>query len=57
MKRDIESILSVSLAAMEHPSTSITYTSKDESLVDIRVDDGVSDDAKDDSIPFTEGIP
>ena len=57
MKRDIKSILSVSLPAMDQPSTSILSTSLDVSLVYVRVDDVVSDDADDDSFPFTEGIP
>jgi hypothetical protein len=41
---------------MDQPSISVVSTSIDISLVGIRVDDCVSDDTKDDSIPFTEGI-
>jgi len=51
MNRDIKTLLSVSCAAIDQPSTSITFTNLDLSL-DVRVDDGVSDDAEDDSIPF-----
>ena len=56
MKRDIKSILSVSLATMDQPSTSNVSTNIDVSL-DVRVDEGISDDAEDDSIPCMEGIP
>jgi hypothetical protein len=56
MKRDIESLLSVSKAVMNTPST----TSKTLELTfDIRDDESTSTtfDVLDDSIPVTEGVP
>jgi len=41
---------------MDHSSTSTVSTNMDVSLT-VHADVGVSDDAEDDSIPFTEGIP
>jgi len=55
MKRDIKSFLSISLAAMDQPSTSNVSTNIDVSL-DVCVDAGISDEAEDDSTFFTGGI-
>jgi len=51
MQRDINSLISVSLAAMDQPSTPVFVS------LHASIDDGISDDAEDDSIPFTKGIP
>ena len=58
MKIDVKSILPVSLASMDQPSTSKADISLEENI-DIRNDSGVSDttDVGDDYIPFTDGIP
>ena len=40
---------------MDQPSTSNVSTNIDVSLK-VRVDDDISDDAEDNSIPFTEGV-
>ena len=55
MKRDIKSLLSVSLAAMDQPSSSMLVP-MDVSL-DVRLDDGIVNDVEDDSIPSMDGIP
>ena len=56
IKRNIKSLLSVSLAAMDKPSTSNISTPMDLSL-DVRIGDGISNSAEDNSISFTERIP
>ncbi len=59
MKRDIKSIISVSLAAMDHPSSSLPIGNTLDVPPDVRIEDGVYDsiDGADDSIPLMEGIP
>ena len=57
MKKEIKSILSVSLAAMDLPSSSKIDIPVDLTL-DVRDDSGDSDSANfDDSIPSMDGIP
>jgi hypothetical protein len=57
MKKDIKGILSVSMAAMEVPSSAIIDTPIDISF-DVRDDPGDSDTTNfDDSIPSMDGIP
>ncbi len=57
MKKDIKSILSVSLAAMQAPSSSVIDIPIDLTL-DVRDDSGDSDSKNfDDSIPSMDGIP
>ena len=57
MKKDIKAILSVSLAAMEMPSSAKIDTPIDMSL-DVREDSGDSDSTNfDDFISFMDGIP
>ena len=56
MKKDIKSILSVSLAAMEAPSSIIDIPI--DLTLDVRDDSGDSDSKNfDDSIPSMDGIP
>ena len=55
MKEDIKSLLSVSLAAMDQPSTSSISIPMDVSPY-VCGDDGISDDVEDDSIPLTKKI-
>ena len=56
MKKDIKSILSVSLAAMEAPPSNIDIPI--DLTLDVRDDSGDSDSKKiDDSIPSMDGIP
>jgi hypothetical protein len=58
MKKDIKSLLSVSLAAMELPSTSSKEDIPIDVCLDVRDDSGESDStAFDDSIPSMDGIP
>ena len=57
MKKEIKSILSVSLAAMDAPSSSKNDIPIDLTL-DVRDDSGDSDSKNfDDSIPSMDGIP
>jgi hypothetical protein len=59
MKRDIKSILSVSLAAMDQPFSSLPVGTTLDVSPDVRRDDGVYDSIKvvDDSILLMKGIP
>ena len=58
MKKDIKSLLSVSLAAMELPSSSSKEDNPIDVCLDVRDDSGDSDStAFDDSIPSMDGIP
>ncbi len=57
MKKDVKSLLPVSLAAMEMPSTSNIDISLDPSL-NVRENSGHSDTTNlDDFIPTVDGIP
>ena len=58
MKRESDSILSVSLAAMDQYSSSMPIGNTLDVPSDVRIDDGVYDSIEvvDDSIPLMEGI-
>ena len=58
MKRDIKSLLSVSLVVVGRPSSSSIICIPLDNALDVRVDDGISNfiiDVVDDYIPFTQG--
>jgi len=59
VKRDIKSILSVSLDDMDQPSSSIPIGNALDVPPDVRMDNGVFDSLEvvDDSIPLKKGIP
>ena len=59
MKRNIKSVLLVSLAAMGQPSSSSPIGNPSGIPLDVRIDDAISDSINcvDGSIPCMEGVP